>query len=94
MSACARDLANFGLMMINDGVLNGRPVVPGNWIADTVTGDGTSKECFSNGQYAYMDEGRKLVIVMLSSQPQPFDEALDLNTVAAMGRIGSWLEAT
>jgi len=126
MNACARDLANFGLMMINDGAINGRRVVPADWIADTVKGDSTSKECFAksaygddapgwhyrnqvwvtasdpavmlaigiHGQYVYMDKGRDLVIVMLSSQPQPFDEALDLNTMAAMSAIGSRLEAT
>jgi len=126
MNACARDLANFGLMMISDGAFDGRQVVPADWIADTVKGDSTSKECFAkgaygddapgwhyrnqlwvtgsdpavmlaigiHGQYVYMDKGRDLVIVMLSSQPQPFDEALDLNTMAAMSAIGSRLKAT
>lgn len=126
MSACARDLANFGLMMINDGAFDGRQVVPADWIVDTAKGDSTSKECFAqgvygadapgwhyrnqvwvtgsdpavmlaigiHGQYVYMDKGRDLVIVMLSSQPQPFDEALDLNTMAAMSAIGSRLKAT
>ncbi len=113
-------------MMINDGAFDRRQVVPADWIADTVKGDGTSKECFAkgvygddapgwhyrnqvwvtgsdpavmlaigiHGQYVYMDKGRDLVIVMLSSQPQPFDEALDLNTMAAMNAIGSRPEAT
>ena len=125
MNACARDLANFGLMMINDGALDGRQVVPASWIMDTVTGDATSKECFANGmygdespgwhfrnqvwvansdpavmltigihgQYVYMDKGRDLVIVMLSSQPEPLDVALDLDTLAGMNAIGSWLAA-
>lgn len=126
MNACARDLANFGLMMINDGALNGRQVVPASWVADTVNGDATSKECFAkglygdecpgwhfrnqvwvassepavmlsigiHGQYVYMDKGRDLVIVKLSSQPEPFNAALDVNTIAAMSAIGSRLEAT
>lgn len=126
MNACARDLANFGRMMISDGALDGRQVVPADWIADTVKGDSASKECFArgaygddapgwhyrnqvwvtgtdpavmlaigiHGQYVYMDKGRDLVIVMLSSQPQPFDEALDMDTIAAMNAIGSWLDAT
>ena len=124
MNACARDLASFGLMMINDGALDGRQVVPAAWIADTVNGDLTSKECFSKGAYGdvvhgwhyrnqvwvassepavmlaigihgqavYMDKGRDLVIVMLSSQPQPFDAALELETLSCMNAIGSWLE--
>jgi hypothetical protein len=51
MNATARDLANFGLMMINDGVLNGAQVVPAEWIADTVKGDSTSRSCFVKGAY-------------------------------------------
>ena len=126
MNACARDLANFGLMMIDGGVFNGRQVVPAAWIADTAKGDSTSKDCFAkgaygddvpgwhyrnqvwvassdpavmlaigiHGQYVYMDKGRGLVIVMLSSQPKPLDVALDLDTMAGMNVIGSWLEAT
>jgi CubicO group peptidase (beta-lactamase class C family) len=126
MNACARDLASFGLMMINDGAFNGRQVVPAAWIADTAKGDSTSKECFAkgaygddvpgwhyrnqvwiassdpavmlaigiHGQYIYMDKGRDLVIVMLSSQPEPLDLALDLDTLAAVNTIGSWLEAS
>ena len=39
MNACARDLANFGLMMINDGAFNRRQVVPAAWITDTAKGD-------------------------------------------------------
>ena len=126
MNACARDLAHFGLMMINDGALNGRQIVPAAWIADTARGDATSKECFAkgvygdeapgwhfrnqvwvassdpavmltigiHGQYVYMDKGRDLVIVMLSSQPEPFDAGLDLDALAALRAIGSWLVAT
>jgi CubicO group peptidase (beta-lactamase class C family) len=125
MSACARDLALFGMMMINDGVLNGRQVVPAAWIADTVKGDKTSKECFAkgaygsdapgwhfrnqiwvansdpavmltigiHGQYVYMDRAHDLVVVMLSSQPQPMDPSLDLDTMAVMERIGAFVEA-
>ncbi len=51
MNATARDLANFGLMMINDGVLDGTQVVPAAWIADTATGDSTSRSCFAKGAY-------------------------------------------
>jgi CubicO group peptidase (beta-lactamase class C family) len=51
MNATARDVANFGLMMINDGALRGRQVVPSAWIADTARGDSTSKSCFAKGAY-------------------------------------------
>jgi CubicO group peptidase (beta-lactamase class C family) len=51
MNATARDLANFGLMMINDGAFGGQQVVPSAWIADTVRGDGSSVERFARGSY-------------------------------------------
>jgi CubicO group peptidase (beta-lactamase class C family) len=51
MNATARDLANFGLMMIGDGSLGGRQVIPAAWIDDTVSGDSSSVECFANGAY-------------------------------------------
>ncbi|MCJ7451649.1 MAG: beta-lactamase family protein [Steroidobacteraceae bacterium] len=51
MNATARDLANFGVMMINDGTLGGRQVIPAAWIADTVRGDSNSVECFARGNY-------------------------------------------
>ncbi len=123
MNATARDLANFGLMMINDGSLGGRQVVPAAWIEDTIEGDGTSVECFArgaygafmpgwhyrnqvwvasrdpavmlaigiHGQFVYMDKARDLVIVMLSSQPQPIDLLLYQDALIAMTVIGSWL---
>jgi hypothetical protein len=39
-----------------------------------------------------MDKGRDLVIVMLSSQPEPFDVTLDVDTLACMSAIGARLE--
>jgi hypothetical protein len=57
MSATARDLLNFGLMMINDGNLGGRQIVPAAWIADTVAGDSTSLDCFAKGEYGQVMPG-------------------------------------
>jgi hypothetical protein len=57
MSATARDLLNFGLMMINDGRLGGRQIVPAAWIADTIAGDGTSRDCFVKGEYGQLLPG-------------------------------------
>lgn len=123
MSATARDLLNFGLMMINDGRLGGRQIVPAAWIADTVAGDSTSRECFAKGEYGqvmpgwhyrnqvwiassdpavmlaigihgqlvYMDKARDLVIVMLSSQPEPLDLGLSLQVLTAIMAIASGL---
>lgn len=123
MSATARDLLNFGLMMLNDGRLGGRQIVPAAWIADTVAGDSTSRDCFAKGQYGqvmpgwhyrnqvwiasseqavmlaigihgqlvYMDKARDLVIVMLSSQPEPLDLGLSLQVLTAITAIASEL---
>ncbi len=51
MNVCARDLLNFGLMMINDGVFNAEQVIPASWIEDTIRGDSSSKQCFNDGKY-------------------------------------------
>ncbi len=52
MSACTRDLANFGAMMINNGRFNGQQIVPAQWIQDTVNGDSTSRQCYLDSEYA------------------------------------------
>ena len=52
MSACTRDLANFGMMMIHDGRFDGRAVVPAAWIEDTIAGDETSSPCYLDSDYA------------------------------------------
>ena len=125
MSATARDLLHFGLMMINDGRLDGRQIVPAAWIADTIAGDITSRDCFARGEYGqvmpgwhyrnqvwvassepavmlaigihgqlvYMDKARDLVIVMLSSQPEPLDVGLSLQVLTALLAVASGLRA-
>lgn len=52
MSACTRDLISFGMMMINDGKLNGQQVIPAQWIQDTLKGDFSSKQCYQDSDYA------------------------------------------
>lgn len=52
MSACTRDLANFGLMMTRGGQLNGEQIVPKQWIDDTIRGDSTSSQCYQDSEYA------------------------------------------
>lgn len=52
MSACTRDLANFGQMMISDGKLNGKQIVPKQWIDDTLQGDASSSQCYQDSEYA------------------------------------------
>jgi CubicO group peptidase (beta-lactamase class C family) len=123
MNATARDVVNFGLMMINDGAFGGRQVIPADWIADTVRGDESSVECFAkgaygalmpgwhyrnqvwvasrdpavmlaigiHGQFVYMDKARDLVIVMLSSQPQPIDLQIYQDALTAMNVVAASL---
>lgn len=51
MSATTRDLANFGLAMINNGKLDDQQVLPESWIKDTLAGDSTSRQCFQDSDY-------------------------------------------
>lgn len=52
MSACTRDLAVFGSLMIGDGVVEGEQIVPVEWIQDTMRGDETSSQCYLDSEYA------------------------------------------
>lgn len=42
-----RDLARFGQMMLDDGVVAGRRIVPADWLSDTLRGAEDSKEAFA-----------------------------------------------
>jgi CubicO group peptidase (beta-lactamase class C family) len=44
-----------------------------------------------HGQLLYMDKGRGLVVVMLCSQPEPLDLALNLQSLTAILAIGPGL---
>jgi CubicO group peptidase (beta-lactamase class C family) len=57
LSACARDVARFGMMLLNDGQYAGEQIVPAAWIRDTVQGDGDSKACFSDSKYGELMPG-------------------------------------
>jgi hypothetical protein len=52
MSACTRDLASFGMMMIQGGEFDGQQVVPAGWIQDTIAGDASSSQCYLGSEYA------------------------------------------
>jgi len=72
MNTTARDLARFGLMMINDGVVEGAQVVPSEWIADTIDGAADSKSLFARGSYGEVMPGwhyRNQVWVASSAPP-------------------------
>ena len=103
MNASARDLAKFGLMLMNNGVFNGTQVVPASWIQATLSQNEKYKNNFLKSEYALrlpdfhyrnqtwvgdkstmlclgiygqailVDQTNKLVIVKLSSHPEPDD---------------------
>jgi CubicO group peptidase (beta-lactamase class C family) len=52
MSACTRDLAGFGMMMIQGGQFDGQQVIPAGWIDDTIAGDASSSQCYLGSEYA------------------------------------------
>lgn len=41
-----RDLARFGLAYLNDGVIEGKAVLPLQWVRDTQAGDEISRSCY------------------------------------------------
>ena len=52
MSACARDLLRFGMMLTNAGQLDGRQIVPAEWIEDTIVGEPHSAADYAASEYA------------------------------------------
>ena len=52
MSACTRDLALFGTLMIGDGAIAGQQIVPQGWIQDTLAGDASSSQCYLDSEYS------------------------------------------
>jgi CubicO group peptidase (beta-lactamase class C family) len=51
MSACARDLARFGQLIVQQGVIDGEQIVPSAWIDDTRYADAHAKENFAASEY-------------------------------------------
>jgi CubicO group peptidase (beta-lactamase class C family) len=47
ISAVARDVARFGQMLLDDGMINGRPVVPARWLLDAFNPGKDVREAFA-----------------------------------------------
>jgi CubicO group peptidase (beta-lactamase class C family) len=57
MSACARDLARFGRMIVQQGEYNGEQIVPQQWIDDTRHADDQARINFAESDYGAMMPG-------------------------------------
>ena len=57
MNACARDLARFGHMIIQQGEYNGEQIVPRQWINDTRYADDHARINFAASDYGAMMPG-------------------------------------
>jgi CubicO group peptidase (beta-lactamase class C family) len=51
MSACARDLARFGQLIVQQGVIHGEQIIPSTWIDDTRYADALAKQNFAESDY-------------------------------------------
>ncbi len=122
MSACARDLARFGQMLLQGGHYNDCQIVPREWIQDTREGNDELRRLFALSEYAavrpgghyrnqvwadatrgvmlcigihgqtiHVDPSTGVVIVKLSSHPEPLDIALFGDTFLALEALSSKL---
>ena len=122
MNACARDLARFGQMLLQDGEFNGRQVVPAAWVrntrngsdelrrlfaetdyAEAVTGGHYTNQFWANGsqqttrcvgihgQTIYVNQRTGVVIVKLSTHPEPTDPELFGDTALALNALSDAL---
>ncbi|MBP17564.1 MAG: 6-aminohexanoate hydrolase [Gammaproteobacteria bacterium] len=122
MSACARDLARFGQMLLQNGHYNGSQIVPAEWIANTLVGNDELRKLFSETDYAamlpgghyrnqvwvnptqkvmmcigiygqtiFVDQSTGVVMVKLSTHPEPVDDFLFGDTFLAMNTLSAAL---
>jgi CubicO group peptidase (beta-lactamase class C family) len=58
----ARDMARFGLLVMNGGNWNGQQLLPADWLTESTSAQITVPESYGGGHYGYMwwvnDEGR------------------------------------
>ena len=98
-NATLRDYARFGLMLCNDGVGNGKQIVPSNWISDTMRADALCLDeyrqgLFPNGgyrnQFWLRDREQKIIMARgIYGQLIYVDQSQDLVAVV----LASWPES-
>lgn len=120
LNACARDLARFGQLLLDDGRHGGEQVVPAAWVQDTVRGSADLRAQFAASEYAamiagghyrnqvwaaadrgvlyclgihgqtiYVNQPARVVIVKLSTHPQPVEMPLFVDAFAAMDAVAA-----
>jgi len=52
ISVSLRDLARFGRLVLDDGVAQGRQIVPAQWLADTLAGDDDARAAFAQDEHS------------------------------------------
>ncbi|GAA5315556.1 MAG: serine hydrolase [Candidatus Pelagadaptatus aseana] len=57
LNTCTRDLARFGLMILNHGALNGEQIIPASWVDDTFAGSDECRAQFAASKYAEIMPG-------------------------------------
>ena len=70
MNACARDLARFGYMILNDGAYEGEQIVSKEWIDSTREGGDGYKERFADSDHGEMLPGGHYKNYMWVSNPE------------------------
>ena len=70
MNACARDLARFGYMILNDGAYEGEQIVSKEWIDSTREGGDGYKERFADSDHGEMLPGGHYKNYMWVANPE------------------------
>ena len=107
LNASLRDWARFGQLHLQDGVWEGKRLLPDGWVARATSQDGDSESFYRyqwwlfgegryaaegvHGQFIFVDPARDLVVAKASFWPVAWDEALAEEAVAAFDAIGQHL---
>jgi CubicO group peptidase (beta-lactamase class C family) len=97
-NATLRDFARFGVLYLNNGLLNQEQIIPKEWVTDTMTGkhglfDECSEEIFPNGRYRnqfWVEDNSKKTIICRGVFGQIIYISPEYNMVAV--KLSTWPE--